>query len=433
MKTHGPSTPQTIRGLLKRRSERAMLDARRTQEADLRSAEYVAPFGRGFHKVKNPGGATEFIVADQTGGRTFSPGSAVLLGSETGFPGEAILGGAPAGKKGGTSRTRSPRRRGTPTLEANQYAFGSDGDGNMLAMLYADASYVATRATASEVSGSYTGCVLSDSSAMIGDGSLLLRDGDTLRVWDVESEAFYSYTTSVGWLALAGPVYAAGSLYWVECEDFPNLTTVDFDLRLRKSDTDLTNVVTVRTVNLTIADAQTALGGSVIEYFQYDGTDVSRSAGIAADADGAVVYFQCRPQDGNGERTDSYRLQYRFPVNGDAPSSRAWDDPETVYFYGLALASGSFALAFWNSTPSDIYTKADEATNAAAVYWPTGSLDSYGIGSFSVGTGGQVLQVHSYGASTIARGVTSGAVITSSIEAFDEVPNYPSAMFYFGE
>lgn len=433
MKTHGPSTPQTIRGLLKRRSERAMLDARRTQEADLRSAEYVAPFGRGFHKVKNPGGATEFIVADQTGGRTFSPGSAVLLGSETGFPGEAILGGAPAGKKGGTSRTRSPRRRGTPSLEANQYAFGQDGDSNLVAMLYSDGTYVSTRATLAPFGDTFTGCIITDSSSVVGDGSLLMRGSSGLYVWDVDGSATYSYSAPGGWLILTAAVYAAGSLYWVECEDFPNLTTVDFDLRLRKSATDLTNVVTVRTVNLTIADAQSALGGSVIEYFQYDGTDVSRSAGIAADADGAVVYFQCRPQDGNGERRDSYRLQYRFPVNGDAPSSRAWDDPETVYFYGLAMASGSFALALWNSTPSDIYTKTDDATNAASVYWPTGSLDSYGIGAFSVGTGGQVLQVHSYAASTIVRGVSAGTVVTSSVEAFDAVPNYPAAMFYFGE
>ena len=104
-----------------------------------------------------------------------------------------------------------------------------------------------------------------------------------------------------------------------------------------------------------------------------------------------------------------------------------------MYFYGLSLASGSFALALWNSTPSDIYTKLDDATNAASVYWPTGSLDSYGIGAFSVGTGGQILQVHSYAASTIVRGVSAGTVVTSSVEAFDAVPNYPAAMFYFGE
>ena len=432
MKTHGPSTPQTIRGLLKRRSERAMLDARRTQEADLRSAEYVAPFGRGFHKVKNPGGATEFIVADQTGGRTFSPGSAVLLGSETGFPGEAILGGAPAGKKGGTSRTRSPRRRGVPTVEANQYAFGL-ADGTTWAMLYSDGVYLSTRGGSALVTGTPTGCILSDSSTVVADGTLVARNGDTLETYDVEAGTVYSYTTSVGWLALTPAYYQNGKLYWIECEDFPNLTTVDFDLRLRKSDTDLTNVVTVRTVNLTIADAQTALGGSVIEYFQYDGTDDSRSAGIAADADGAVVYFQCRPQDGNGERTDHYRLQFRFPLTGDAPSSRAWDDPETTDLMAVTLASGAFILGYPNATTPDLYYKADNATDAATIWWPTGSLSSYGIGALSIGTGGAVIQVHNFGTSSLIRGVSSGTVITTSIEAYDATPNYPEYMYYFGE
>lgn len=429
MKNSGPNSPQTIRGLLNRRSQRALLDTRAQQEADILTAPMVGPFGKGFHTLHTPAG-TEYVVGDASG-ITFAPNAQVMVANPGGLGNRAVLGGAPANKKGGAARSRNPRRRGTPVLESNQYAFGYDGLGSMMAMLYADGTYVSTRATEVEVSGSYTGCILTDSSLLVGDGSLLMLDGNTLKVWDVEGSAFYSYTAPGGWLMLTAPYYQNGKLYWIECEDFPDMVTDSYDMRLRMASTDFTSPSTITTVTRTIADAQAELGGSTLEYFMYGGGRPDVSAGIAVGEDGAVVYYRDRPQDGNGERTDLWQTQFRFALAGGAPSSRIWSDPEGVDFISATIGTTSFVLAYWNSSPPDIYSKSDDASVAASILWPTGQLSSIGIGAFNVGTGGSVLQVHSYGASTIVRGVSSGAVITTSIDAFDGT-NSPNALFYYG-
>ena len=63
MKNSGPNSPQTIRGLLNRRSQRALLDTRAQQEADILTAPMVGPFGKGFHTLHTPAG-TEYVVGD---------------------------------------------------------------------------------------------------------------------------------------------------------------------------------------------------------------------------------------------------------------------------------------------------------------------------------------------------------------------------------
>ncbi len=80
-----------------RRDARAIADARRVSEADLRMAIYVRPDGLGIHIVKNPCNDETYKVADATAGATFSAGAAVVLGSFSGNPGEVILGRPPAG------------------------------------------------------------------------------------------------------------------------------------------------------------------------------------------------------------------------------------------------------------------------------------------------------------------------------------------------
>lgn len=435
MKNFGPNSPRTVRGLLERRKPRGVMDTRWHQEADIVTAPMSSPFGKGFHELKSPAG-TRYLVADQTGGRTFAPDTEVMVAVPQGLHNKAVLGGAPSNKKGGTARTRSSRRRGTVVLGANQYAFGIDGLGNMVATLYSDGTYVSTRATEVEVAGSYTGCILTDSSAVVGDGSLLMRGASGLYVWDVEGAATYSYSAPGGWLILTAPYYQNGLLYWVECEDFPDLTTVDFDVRLRSAATDLTGASTITTTNLTIAAAQSDLGGSVIEYFEYSGGVPDVGAGILVDEDGAVVYFFCRPQDGNGERTDYWNLQFRFALSGGAPSYRLWSAPEGTEFSGVTIGVTSFAFfisrADLGYIPA-VMSKADNSSAAAADYWDTSTLETSGASSISIGTGGSVIQIHSSAASGyLIRGVASGTVITSSIEAFDGT-NYPTAMYYFGE
>lgn len=437
MKRHGPNSPLTIRGLRDRYSQRGNLDARAQMEADLGTAEMVGPWGKGFDLMKNPGGSQTYIVGNLAGG-TLAPGASGLVGNTSGRPGALQrLGRSPAGKKGPGNAARSARRRGSVTTPANQYAFGSDGVGSMLAMLYADGLYVSTRATETEVSGLYTGCITTDSSETVGVGSLLMKDGDTLKVWDVEGSIFYTYTPSAGWLVLTPAYYQNGKLYWIECEDFPDVTTVDFDVRLRRADTDLSNVATITTRNLTIAEAQSDLGGSTIEYFTYGGGSPDVAASLLVDADGAVVYFACRPQDGNGERTDYWPIQFRFALSGGAPTYRLWTEPEGTEFSGVTLGTTSFAFFITRADlgfNQAVMAKSDDASAAAADLWSTSTLDGITAAAISIGTGGDILQIHSVsGSGYLLRGVGSGTVVTSSIEPFDETPNYPTALYFFGE
>lgn len=129
MKGNGPNSPQTIRGLLNRRSQRAILDTRAHQEADILMAPMAAPFGKGFHKLTTPAG-TEYTVGDASG-MTFAPNAQVMVANPGGLGHRAVLGKAPPNRNGGAARTRNPRRRGTPVLESNQYAFGYDVDSNL--------------------------------------------------------------------------------------------------------------------------------------------------------------------------------------------------------------------------------------------------------------------------------------------------------------
>lgn len=245
MKTHGPNSPQDIRGLRDRRSSRGVLNTRRMAEADMRTGEMVQPFGNGFFRVKNPGGAVDYIVADQTGGRTFAPGSSIILASDTGTQGESVLGGAPPNKKGGVSRTRSPRRRGTVTAENDYYAFWSDGR----AGLYSDGSFVSYRATGGPTIAGTPSLIHADGASLVGDGSIVYRvDSENLASWDVENELDYTYAVPAGYVATP-PVYADSWVWWIEREAVQHGSPGAYKtyFRLRKSRTDFSSVSTVAT------------------------------------------------------------------------------------------------------------------------------------------------------------------------------------------
>ncbi len=443
MKTHTQNSPETIRGLRDRRSLRALLDTRRKSEADLRNGEYVGPFGKGFHTVKNPGGGITYVVADQTGGRTFAAGTSILLASTTGAVGEAVIGGAPAGKKGGISRTRNRRITGSLAAYPNQYAFGIDGLGNMVALLYEDGVYSSLRATEVEVSGVYTGCILTDSSLVVGVGSLLMHDGSQLKVWDVEGGTFYSYSIPAGWTNASPLYYQNGVLYWAEVEDIPPADVGSgestFDYRLRTAATDLSGVTTITTV--TSADAST------FGVWQTAYDRVPEPWALAVDANGAVLYLgTVVTETTNHEVIEWHGLQARFALAGGAPDTREFSATEfrdTVYtspqagggFYCATLGSDGFAICAEYSDGHSVLAKSDNASTAAVDLWGVDDFIASGVipRSFNVGTGGSVLQVYSSDVLTILRGVTGGVVISAAVEAFDATPNYPSAMFYFGE
>ena len=172
-----------------RRTMRGVLDSRRFAEADLRMLEVVGAFGLAHLVVKNPGGEQQFIVANQSG-QTFAPGAQVLGASTTGMPGEAVLGGAPGGKQG--SGSRRPNRRQRPQdATANQYAFGPTDTG-FAAFAYLDGALALVRAETVEIDAEPCGCILYDSSGLVGAGSMLGRYGFGFQVWGVVSNTAYS-------------------------------------------------------------------------------------------------------------------------------------------------------------------------------------------------------------------------------------------------
>lgn len=400
-------------------------------------APMAAPFGKGFHKLTTPAG-TEYTVGDASG-MTFAPNAQVMVANPGGLGHRAVLGKAPPNRNGGAARTRNPRRRGTVVLESNQYAFGSDGVSSILAMLYADGAYVSTRATETDPGGSHTGCILSDSSSLVGDGSLLLRDsGTVLRVWDVEGATFYSYSVPAGWANPTPLYYQNGFLYWCEVEDIPQaeigVGDATFDYRLRRAATDLTGVTTVTTVTSANANTYGA------PYTVYDSPPSAWA--FAVDADGAVLYLGFSVAEiVNYEIVDWFGLQVRFALAGGAPSTRAWTIDELRSSAGTTAPSdGGFPCATISTTSFAICgelgegramsAKADNASTAAADLWGAADLGSILPYSMNVGTGGSVLQV--YGTQTLIRGVASGVEITNAVEAFDATPTYPTSMFYYG-
>ena len=432
MKTHGPKTPRSIRGLRNRRNLIGAIDAKSTQDADLSEGEIVNSFGTQFFSVTVPGNATPFIVANQTGGRSFAPGSKVILASFRGKPGQAVLGGAPAGKKGGTSTTRNTRRRGTAAADAaaNQYAFGYDGLGSSVASLYNDGTYISTRGTtASE--HTVTGIILTDSSLLVGDGSALMRTGDTLYVWDVEGAATYSYAVPAGWVGATQLYYQNGFLYWCEMESVTGQTT--FDVRLRKADTDLGNVSTLSTY--TSPDAVTDYG---VPWTQWQTQAVALA--FAVDADAAILYVESVVWD-EADANDWHGLQIRFLLSG-ANAFREFDTPELgvdglnplapAADFPCATGSAAFVICEPIDGVQSVLSKDDDASTTATGLWNPTDLDGITVSAFNVGTLGSILQVHSAVSGLILRGGGSGTIITSSIDAFDATPNYPSAMYFYG-
>jgi hypothetical protein len=299
-------------------------------------------------------------------------------------------------------------------------------------MLYSDGTYVSTRATETEVGGSHTGCILTDSSHLVGDGSLLMKDEDTLKVWDVEGAIFYTYSVPGGWLGSSPPYYQNGFLYWCEIEDVVGETT--FDVRLRKSDTDFGNVSTLST--FTSPDAVADYGVPWLSWRQE-----AQILAFAVDADGAICYTENRVTD-EADANEWHGLQIRFLLSG-SNSFREFTTPElgvdgTNLLGGnplpcVTIGTTSFAIAQPIDGVQSVLSKADDASTPAANLWGASDLDSTVVSALSVGTGGSVVQVHSTASGNLLRGVGSGTVITSAIDAFDAVPNYPTAMFYFGE
>ncbi len=264
--------------------------------------------------------------------------------------------------------------------------------------------------------------------------------GSDMQVWDVEGSAVYSYSVPSGWTNPTLPYYQNGFLYWCEFEDIPvaeiGVGDPTFDYRLRKSTTDFVTVSTIATVTSANASSYgipaTAYAGPAIPW------------AFAADADGAILYMGFEVTEIiNNEWEEWHGLQARFALAGGAPTTRAFSATEfrdTVYtspqtVYCATIGSEGFAICAEYNDGHSVLAKSDNASTAAVDLWGVDDFIASGAipRSFNVGTGGSVLQVYSSDVVTILRGVTGGVVISAAVEAFDATPNYPSAMFYFGE
>jgi hypothetical protein len=437
-KRTGGGTPQGTVGRVARRGTIwGALDNRRTAEQDVREIKFVRPRGSSGAIIVNPGGGQEGYAANLLG-KTLRPGTTALALSKSGEGGDNIIPASAVGRKGAIPATPSRRPYATPAAATpNQYAFGDDGV-DLYAMLYADGTYVSTRATIPTITlfgATACGCLITDASEIVGDGSLLMTGSGDHYVWDVENAATYTYAVPAGWKNPTNLYYQNGYLYWVEIEDIPTggvgVGDATFDYRLRRSATDLSSVTTVLTVTSANANTYGA------PYTIYE--DAPTPIAFAVDEDGAVLYMGFLVSEStNHEIAEWHGLQVRFALSGSA-ANRAFFAPEMAVdgfgtpvgpHHAVTVGGASYAIAAVDNGVSSIVSKGDDASAGPSNLWGASDLDDVLVAALSVGSGGSVIQAHS-AAGIIVRGIASGVVIASSVDAFDGT-NSPSSMFYFG-
>lgn len=121
-RNHTTRTPHRLNAALKR--DLFGFIARQTVASqDLRKVIYVSPWGKGFHKVKNPVSDEEYVVSDGLGGATMAPDSVAMAASFSGQQGETIISRPPAGFGGSaaTKTTLPPETR--PAQASDTYSY----------------------------------------------------------------------------------------------------------------------------------------------------------------------------------------------------------------------------------------------------------------------------------------------------------------------
>lgn len=94
--THSTRHPHKLSEIVSR-DELGLVARSRVKNADLRKVVYSKPLGKGFHKVTNPGGGQEYVVADGLGGATLQKGATAVAASFSGQHGEVLISRPPAG------------------------------------------------------------------------------------------------------------------------------------------------------------------------------------------------------------------------------------------------------------------------------------------------------------------------------------------------
>jgi len=260
----------------------------------------------------------------------------------------------------------------------------STGDGKLYAWKYYSGTDVAARGsitfTGSLQNGNayLWGCIGSDSSSLVGSGSLMCPDGGYVRVWDVEGATIYESAPTDP--PAGGMMYSSGKVYWF---DNPTATS----MTLQSANTDLTSVATVRTITI-------PSGATVGGLYGHNGT-----AAFIQVLSGGTLY------------------RYRVPFSGAAESSSdITAQPNQLSSVGLPGPGG--VMVYLNSS-YQLCSITDSASATPTNAWSALTVSASGTGSLSVSSdltkaqlSGVSLGGGSYGC---IRDATSGTV-TSPVD-----------------
>lgn len=318
--THTQGAPQRP-GLASRRTLAAVLERNRERTADNRLAIYVRPLGRNMHLVRNHCNAQEYRVGSLIAGLTFSPGSEVLLMSNSGHPGEVIAGGPPVGRRGASVAPFSLRVAPFEVTSSDpcdlSYHLGHEytaiyanfSTGAISAWLYTDGDYASDIASTTiadlTFSTDHYGYIYGD--ALLSDHSLVFfrtQHQQKAISWDLDLNTVYSVNLPNSLTDITdGWAYAGGWIYYVR-----HSTT---QWKLRKVRADMTDDQAVSTLSRTA-------GGSASPLVILSASQMNILDKIAGN-----VRIISMPLDGSA---------------GDQGDSRTWSGRATD---GLRLAGGA--------------------------------------------------------------------------------------------
>lgn len=262
--SHGQGVPQRP-GLASVRNRLAIREHERETEADFRRAIYIQPLGGNRHLVRNFCNDTVYRVTSRAG-LTFTPGSEVVLGSNTGHPGEFIVSEPAGGQRGASAQGQVAVLRSfgiTAEVEADpcdlSYHLGHEytaiggnfSTGALAAWLYVDGDYASDLSTISltgaDVSNMLYACGYIYGDSLVADHSVVwvkTTHQQKMYCWEVASGAVHTLNLpnstsdiTIGWAYLGGWIYYVrrSSSLW----------------KLRKVRADMTGDVAVSTLSRT--------------------------------------------------------------------------------------------------------------------------------------------------------------------------------------
>lgn len=250
-KQHGLRRPARI-GLLNDKGILAILAKSSAQDTPIRRAEVVAALGPGWTRVKDPCNGETYVVSNTTGAQ-YAPGSMVFLASNQGNPGETIIAGHPPTNRGALGFVLNPRSEVLPIpISEPVHTHIAFFNGSVVATYYDGSDAGETYGSAAEADPIVHPTFLrSDIFETVGPYCLNYWDGvNRISVFDPNSETVHTYTPDSEYHLLA-VLGIASNIYWVEMESEQHggVGTYATYFRLRRSSLNMSNVVTLDTVD----------------------------------------------------------------------------------------------------------------------------------------------------------------------------------------